>query len=33
MFTETMKPGNTTYELQRQGLEYLQQVFGSSSEG
>lgn len=33
MFTATMKPGDRTYELQRRGFEFLQEVLGSGSRG
>lgn len=31
MFTATMKPGDRTYELQRQGFDFVQEVFVSVS--
>ncbi|KAG6358662.1 hypothetical protein INS49_012180 [Diaporthe citri] len=32
MFTATMKPVDMTYELQRQGFNFIQEVFGSGTE-
>lgn len=32
MFTATMKPGDRIYELQKRGLDFVQEVFGSGSE-
>lgn len=32
MFTATMKQGDTTYQLQRRGFDFIQEAFGSDSE-